>query len=230
MKRLLVMVMLLVPCATLADEPISQEARANAEEQPLELDPIDVTGEGWSLQQETTLRMLRSALGKPKSQRQEDRDVWVCWIDEATGSNFNYLNCARNGDLWALERPFGLAGPTMPIGGYGTILRSERPVNKSKLNRVLANLNGSAEFDQEFLNMRLQGQEPPRDIPDTEEMDQFAEAYRSVSRLARRGASEDRQIRAIRAAGLSLDRYNRIATLTETYQSIENDIATRLGN
>lgn len=228
MTRLLALLGLVLAPGAWGDEILSEEARANAEEGVLELDPIDVTGEGWSLQQETTLRLLRTALGRPKSRRQEDRDVWVCWIDEATGSSFNYLNCARNGDIWALERPFGLTGPTVPMGGYGTILRSERPVNKAKLQRVLDALNGDAEFDQEFLNRALAGEDPPRDIPDDDELAQFAEAYRNVTRLARRGASEERQIAAIREAGLSLDRYNRIASLSETYQSIENQIAQRL--
>lgn len=228
MNRLLALILTAVPLTLPAAEPLTDEARSRAEEKPLELDPIDVTAEGFSLQQEATLRLLRGALNRPKSQDQKDKDVWVCWVDEATGSHLNYLNCARNGDLWALERPFGLSGPTMPSGGYGTILRSSSPVNRYKLQQALAALEGDEEFDREFVSMVLAGKEPPRDIPDEEEKAAFARAYKAVERLNRRGASEQRQIMAIEKEGLTLARYNHIASLVETYDSIENDIAALL--
>ncbi len=50
-----------------------------------------------------------------------------------------------------------------------------------------------------------------------------------MGQLQRRGASEGRQIGAIEETGLTLARYNRIAELTEVYQSIENEVAERLG-
>lgn len=209
--------------------PLSEAARASAKEAPLELEDLEVVSEGFSFEQEFTLRLLRDALYKPKSFKQADRDEWVCWIDEATGSSFNYLNCARNGDIWALERPGGLNAPTVPAGGYGTILRSQRPVNRYKLEQAMASLSGPEGFDREFLSLVVAGERPPRDIPDDEELDRFAKAYEIVGRLQARGASEQRQIRAIEAQGLSLKRYNRIAELTETYQTIENDVAQRLG-
>jgi hypothetical protein len=231
MKYLLAILVSVAPVAAAqSDQPLSDEAMARAEETPLALDPVEVTGQGWSYDQEVTLRLIRGALDRSKSQRQEDRDVLICWIDESVGSHFNYLGCARNGDLWALERPNGAGGPTVPMGGYGKIMRSERPVNRYKLEQALASLPGSEEFDQEFLQMAVAGDRPPRDIPDEEEAEQFARAYKSVGRLARRGASEDRQIRAIQDEGLSLARYNRIADLIETYQSVENDIAERLAS
>ncbi len=230
MKKLLVAILLAAPIMAIADEPLSEEELARAEETPLELDPVEVTTEALSFDQEVTLRLIRQAYERPRSLKQEDRDVLVCWADEATGSHFKYLSCARNGDLWALQRPNGITGPTVPMGGYGTIMRTERPVNRYKLEQALANLPGSAEFDKEFTNMVIAGDKPPRDIPDDEELDQFAQAYKDVGRLARRGASEDRQVRAIRESGLTLTRYNRIATLVETFQSIENDIASRIEN
>jgi len=209
--------------------PLSEAARAAADEETLQLEDLEVVSEGFAFEQEFTLRLLRESLDKPRSRKQEDRDDWVCWIDEATGSHFNYLNCARNGDLWALERPNGLDAPTVPMGGYGTILRSDRPVNRSKLKRAMASLAGPEGFDREFLALVATGERPPRDIPDEEELDAFAEAYERVGRLQSRGASEERQIEAIRETGLGLTRYNRIAELTQVYQTLENSVAERLG-
>jgi hypothetical protein len=216
------------------DFPTAEEAAAAAAEEPLVLDDLEIVADGLSFEQEFTLRMLRESLDKPKSQKEEDRDEWVCWVDEATGSSFNYLNCARNGDIWALQ-PSSMGGGSMAIGapmpqaGYGSIMRSSRPVNRAKLRQAMENLNGNAEFDREFIALSLSGERPPRDIPDEEELDRFAEAYAELGRLQQRGASESRQIGAIEAKGLTLARYNRIAELTEVYQSIENQVAERLG-
>jgi hypothetical protein len=216
------------------DFPTAEEAAAAAGDDPLILDDLEIVADGLSFEQEFTLRMLRESLDKPKSQKEEDRDEWVCWVDEATGSNFNYLNCARNGDIWALQ-PSSMGGGAMAIGaplpqaGYGSIMRSSNPVNRAKLNQAMENLNGNAEFDKEFITLALSGERPPRDIPDEEELDQFAEAYEELGKLQRRGASEGRQIGAIEDTGLTLARYNRIAELTEVYQSIENQVAERLG-
>lgn len=214
--------------AFLDSAPVSEETLKGAREEAFELDPVQVTAEGLSFKQEFTLRMLRSALGKSRSRKQENRDDWVCWIERLTGSSLRYLHCARNGDLWALERTNGLTAPPPGIGGYGTIIRSQRPVNEAKLKMTLAQLAGPDDFDEEFVALAMQGQKPPRDIPADDELASFAEAYKAVTRLQERGRSEQSQIRAIESRGLTLDRYNRIAELTETYQSIENDIAARL--
>lgn len=212
----------------LESAPVSEEALEGAEEDVFELDTLEVTAEGLSFKQEFTLRMLKSALGKSKSQKQEDRNEWVCWLDKSTGSNFRYLHCARNGDLWALQPTNGLLAPPPGIGGYGTILRSSRPVNGGKLKLIMAQLNGPEDFDDEFVSLAMQGKQPPRDIPSDDELASFAEAYKVVTRMHARGRSEQSQIRAIESRGLTLERYNYIAGLTETYQSIENDIAARL--
>ena len=112
----------------------------------------------------------------------------------------------------------------------GKILRSSHPVNTWKLKQAMASLEGNSEFDQEFIAMALTGERPPRDIPGEEELDRFARAYQAVGRLQARGVSEQRQVSAIEAQGLSLARYNRIAELTEVYQSLENAVAERLGS
>lgn len=208
--------------------PLSDEERARAKESPLELEPLEVTSENWSLNQEFTLRLLRGALGHPKSHKWEDRNVWICWIEDATGSHLSYLNCARNGDLWALERPFGLNGPTVPMGGYGTILRSSHPVNRYKLQQTLASLPGDKQLDREFVNRVIAGEDAPRDIPSDAELDEFTRAYKAIEKLLKNGASEDRQIAAIKSKGLTLERYNRIAELLEVYDSLRSDVAERL--
>ena len=77
--------------------------------------------------------------------------------------------------------------------------------------------------------MSLAGMEPPRDIPSDAELDQFAEAYKNVTALQGTGAGDDAMLAAIEAQGLTLREYNRVVELVETYQSIENEVAFRLG-
>ena len=208
--------------------PLSDDELASAERDEVELDTLEVTGEGWTFEQETTLRIIRQAYGKPKSVRPEDIDEWVCWTQKGTGSHLRYLGCARNGDIWALQPDRGIGQYPTGIAGYGRILVSSRPVNRWKLERALETLNGDAELDKEF-TLRVQaGETPSRDIPSEEELDQFIEAYRSVGRLARRGASEQRQVAAIEETGLTLKRYNRIVDLLEEFGSLKNQVGERL--
>ena len=201
-----------------------------AEELPLELDPISVEGAGLNFRQEVALRIVRQAYNAPRSERQEDIDNWICWVDKSTGSHFKYLNCARNGDLWSL-RPRNIGGKLVagiPIAGYGKIYRSTHPANRFKLEKAMAALPGSSDFDREFLGMVMAGEQPDRDIPDEEEVDQFAHAWVQVGKLNKAGKSEERQIAAIEKEGLTLKRYNRIAALIETYQSVENQVDERI--
>ena len=232
-----------------AIEPPTEEELAGAEEVPLDLGNVDVIGHQFTFEQELAFRLVRQALQTPRSSKEENRDVWVCWIDQATGSHFNYLNCARNGDLWALKpsrasltqrntfapgnpgrgngfRAGNVFIPANPRAGYGAIMRSTRPVMKAKLNKMLATMHGSDELDREFVSMALAGQTPPRDIPSEDELDRFALAYRAVGEMA--GANDDMLEGAIAAQGLALARYNRIVDLISTYQSIENEVAIRL--
>ena len=210
------------------EAPLPEGAVAGAETEPLDLGELEVTGQGWTLQQETALRVIRTAYGNTRSMKAEDRDEWVCWLQRKTGSWFKYLHCARNGDLWAVGRVNGLDAPTVPIGGYGRILVSERPANRYKLERAMASLEGSSEYDMEFLRKVVDGEEPLRDPPSDEEIERFARAYAEVDRLHREGASEDAQIGVIEAQGLTLERYNHIAAMTQEYDSIERAVASRL--
>ena len=78
--------------------------------------------------------------------------------------------------------------------------------------------------------MVMAGQEPDRDIPNDEELDKFAQAFVKLGQMQKAGKADDEQIAAIEKEGLSLKRYNRIAELTETYQSVENQVDERIKN
>jgi hypothetical protein len=211
-----------------ADAPTEEELEG-AEESPLELDTVEVVGQSLDFRQEVALRVVRQAYGSPRSERHEDRDKWVCWLEKPTGTSFNYLGCARNGDIWALRPdPMNRYGAPSRTAGYGKIMRTTKPVNRTKLERALASLPGSNEFDEEFLTMVMLGDQPPRDIPDEQELDQFAQAWVKVGKLNKRGKPESMQISAIEKEGLTLKRYNRIAELTEIYQSVENQVHERV--
>ncbi len=56
----------------------------------------------------------------------------------------------------------------------------------------------------------------------------FAQAWVNVGKMQKTASTEDEQIAAIEKEGLSLDRFNRIAELTETYQSVENQVDERI--
>ncbi len=214
--------------AFITDAPTAEELEG-AERSPLVLDTVSVTGQAMEFKQEVAMRIVRQAYNSPRSDRHEDIDKWVCWLEKPTGSNFNRLGCARNGDIWALRPdPGGNFARSFGKAGYGSIMVTERPVNRAKLERALRSLPGSGDFDQEFLSMVMAGGQPPRDIPDDDEMDQFAQAWLTVDKLFKAGKSEERQIAAIDNEGLTLKRYNRIAELVEIYQSIENEIDQRL--
>ncbi|MDX1461371.1 MAG: hypothetical protein R3348_09985 [Xanthomonadales bacterium] len=198
-------------------------------EEPLALEEIVVTGERFTLEQETALRLVRQALQEPYSRKRKDRNKWRCWYRKPLGSRMTYMECARNGDLnyLSLEPAYPRLGkPGDPV--YGRIYRSQRPVNKKKFREILASLPGSDDFDREFVGLSLAGQAPPRDIPSEAELDDFTEAYKAVNAMGA-DASEAAMIQAIESRGMTLQRYNRIVELIETYQSLENEVAFRLG-
>jgi hypothetical protein len=215
-----------------SDEAPDAEELEGAEELPLELDTVSVEGVGLSYSQEVALRIVRQAYNAPRSDRHEDIDNWVCWLSAPTGTHFKHLNCARNGDLWSL-RPRNIGGKMVagiPIAGYGKIFSSEHPANRRKLENAMAALPGSSDFDREFVGMVMAGQEPDRDIPNDEELGQFVQAFVKLGKMQNAGKSDDEQIAAIEKEGLSLKRYNRIAELTESYQSVENQVDERIKN
>jgi hypothetical protein len=200
-------------------------------ELPIELDPMTVTTERMSVRQEAGLRLVRQAMNRPRSSRRQDIDELICWLESPVGSRLEYLYCARNGDLWAREPNTFLeldSGYLRQVPGYGRLMRADQPITRAKLHSLLAPLRGSDELDNEFVAMALAGQDPPQDIPDSEELDRFARAYYTVERLNTEGASEDEQVAAIAAESLSLKRYNRLIELVQVYQSLKNETAIRL--
>ncbi len=200
---------------------------------PFELDPIEVTLGKISFEEELTLRIVRQGFKERASNRQEDRDKVVCWLSKPTGSRLSQLDCARNGDVWASRpdnmRGVGISNRTKYSGmGYGDFMIASRPITRGKLETILAALPGSDAYDKEFIKIALAGDKPPRDIPNEKEIEQFAKAWVEVGRLNKQGKSEDIQVAAITAENLTLKRYNRIAELSETYASLKEDIASRV--
>lgn len=237
MEKILTAVLSLALSATCpAVEPPPAEDLQGAVETPMDLGRIEVLGESLSFEQELQWRLVRQALKNKRSDEREDIDDWVCWFEPELGSRIRRLKCARNGDLWAL-RPVdqapgaalaaGAAGP--PGSGYGTIWVAELPLRKRKLEELLAQMPGNDEFDREFIDLAAQGQRPPRDIPDEAELDRFAAAYLEVDRLLEQNADDAALQAAIEAHGLALERYNQIVDLIDTYQSLMNQVAQRIG-
>ncbi len=244
-SKVLVVFLLAASCNSIAAENSSKEERQqladtklahqfeDEENSPFELDPIAVTRGDLSFDEELTLRIVRQAFKEVPSNKQKDRDKLLCWIEKPVGSRLSKLGCARNGDVWAL-RPDKLSGGNIlqtakhAAVGYGEIMVASRPMGRVKLKRILAALPGTDAFDKEFIELAVKGVKPPRDIPSEEEMKKFAKAWLEVKRLHQQRKPEDVQIAAINAENLTLKRYNQIAELTETYQSIKKDIASRV--
>lgn len=253
MKKLLLIVLFLCSVPLVAQETLTDEYLENAptesldvgeealesQEESLELEKFTVTAERFTYEQETALRMVRQALKRSKSSKREDWDTLVCWYRKPVGKHRTYLECARNGDLVAMRPNLFeagdirsgayLGGSGAPGSDYGTLMRSNRPVNKKQFEAMLGDLPGSDDFDQEFVARSLAGQRPPRDVPSEAELDAFAEAYKTLGELEESGADEDAMIQAIETQDLTIGRYNRLVELVETYQSIENEVAYRLG-
>jgi len=251
MKTTILLALLLAPGATLAIEPPEEVDldKATTEpldvgEEPYELEEFTVTSEQFTLAQETALRWVRQLLKEKKSFKREDRDKWVCWFRKPAGKHRTHLECARNGDLQALQPDSMLTGPgrldrasiaslvnarSAVNPGYGTIYQSTRPVSKKQFRELLDSLPGSDDLDREFVARRLAGKDTPRDIPSDAELDAFAEAYGKITELDETGGSEQKLLAAIEDAGLTISRYNRMVDLVETYQSLENEVAMRLG-
>jgi len=221
-----------------ADEPVLVVAHADDEtvplqsEIPFELDPISVTTEPLPVMREATYRLMRQALDRKRSSSMKDIDELICWFETPIGSRQKHLFCGRNGDLWTREPdPFFdvSLGLRRQVPGYGKLIRSTRPMSKWKMTKILDALPGTVELDYEFATMAMNGQNPPQDIPDDEEMDRFAKAFYAVEALSETGANDDELEAAIEAEDLSLKRYNRLIDLVEIFQSLENQMVELVG-
>jgi len=234
-NTVLILLGLLLAAQSLAtDEPspaitqVDDGAILLESEIPYELDPLSVVSERMPVRQEAAYRLMRQALKRERSNSPEKIDELICFFETPIGSRIKYLTCGRNGDLWTRE-----PDPHFPndlrlrrsVPGYGKFIVSKRPMNKGKMNGIMSSLSGSAELDVEFASLVLNGETPPQDIPDDEEMERFALAFYALEILSESGADDDEMEAAIEAEGLSLKRYNRLIDLVEIFQSLENQMA-----
>jgi len=222
--------MLLLYCVTGAaieppPETGNQDDAAIDEDDVLELDRLTVTGEKLTLRKETRLRLVRHAMNEPRSSKKEDRDKLLCWMEVPVGTHFHHVTCARNGDLDAL-RLGGKSGQIGGSAGYGRhkIWRSLKAESAAGIRNILDGMSDDGYFDQEFVAIASNGGEPPRDVPDIDELKVFASAWVEVDRLTREGKPEEQVIAAITVDGMTLQRYNRIAVLAQSYGSIRAKI------
>jgi len=177
----------------------------------LELDKMSVTGETMSLKQEARLRIIRHAFDEPRSSKKEDRDKLLCWLETPVGTHFRHVTCARNGDLDAVRLGSGSAGY-----GKKKFWRSLQADNEA----TMVDLPDSSYFDEEFYTIASSGGEPPRDVPEVEELERFVKAWTEVENASIAGKAEDEVVVAIEAQGFTLKRYNRVASLVQGYPSI----------
>lgn len=196
-----------------------------ADDSVLDLGTLEVVGERFTLKTETRLRIIRKAFNEPRSSLEADKDKLLCWLETPVGTHFRHVTCGRNGDLDAL-RLGGKSGQLGGSAGYGRhkIWRSLKADNSATLRNALDRLPDSSYFDADFTAIATAGEQPPRDIPDMEELTRFAVAWMNVQDLMNAGKPEDQAIAAIEAEDLSLKRYNRLAELTASYPSIKNTV------
>jgi hypothetical protein len=196
------------------------ESAANSDD-VLELDKMTVTGERLSLKQESRLRIIRHAFNEPRSSKEEDRDKLLCWLETPVGTHFRHVTCARNGDLEAV-RLGGKDGGLGGSAGYGRhkFWRSMQADNEATVRSIMADLPDSGYFDQDFYTIASKGEEPPRDVPEVEELNRFSIAWIEVEKSASAGKDEGEVVAAIEAQGFTLKRYNRLVALTQSYPSI----------
>lgn len=197
------------------------EATVN-EEDVLELDRMAVTGERLTLKSESRLRIVRQGLNEKRSFKKEDRDKMLCWLETPVGTHFKHVTCARNGDLEAL-RNGGKDGQIGGAAGYGRnkFWRSIQADNGATIRNIMADLPKNAYFDEEFAIIATNGGEPPRDVPEEEELHRFAKAWLKVQQMTSEGKPEAEVVAAIKAEELTLARYNRIVALADSYASIK---------
>ena len=193
----------------------------SAEDDVYELDAMEVVGERRSLRQETRLRIIRQAMNEPRSKLKKDRDKLLCWLETPVGTHFQHVTCARNGDLEAV-RTHGRAGQVGGMAGYGRhkFYRSIRADNPATMRKTLAAVPDSSYFDQDFVTIASAGGQPPRDVPEEKELDQFVNAWIASGELMKSGEPEEQVVATIEAEGLTLKRYNRLVELTKSYPSI----------
>lgn len=219
---------LLVPVSTLA-----QIGPSGSAEETVELPDLQVLGK----KQELALRFVKAGLEADRSLRQEDSDKPYCWFDKPTGSHLNYLYCGLNRSLndsgrhWRDMFVTGAAAAGT-LRGRRQIMRSNFPVNRARMQKIMDRLGPSA-LNEEILERGLRGEDPPGNVPTEREVDRFARALAEVKEIrASHGGdgadAESRMVAAIRNAELTVERYNQISDLVERYESLQEMVKERL--
>lgn len=213
-----------------------------AQEEPVELDELTVTGVSEAL----ALRAIHVALERKRSDRAEDLDKMVCWYDQITGSRMTQLFCSTNRVLrrtgdFARGQLAETASADAPTGARG--VRSWR-VDRAELEARLRAL-GPVDVNEEIVARALSGEPVPDDVPTDEELDRFANAFEEVRQIAAdydpriAAASGDQRQRLvnesdrlmaerIREAGLSIERYNEVSGMVERFGSIREHVRDRV--
>lgn len=201
------------------------EGEAVTAEDVLELDRMTVTSERLTLRKETRLRVVRHAMNEPRSSKPEDKDKLLCWLETPVGTRFRHVTCARNGDLEAV-RLGGKSGQIGGMAGYGRhkFWRSMQADNEATIRNIMEDMPDDDYFDKEFVAIASSGGQPPRDVPEVEELEKFAKAWVEVDELTKEGKPEEEVVAAIEADGLTLKRYNRLVALTQSYTAIREKV------
>ena len=189
-------------------------------------DPYYVVDDRLTFEQEVYFRTLRSALRRSPTTMAdpEDADAWSCWVSRGNGAlSKEYVLCGGGGAFETSDQ--WIAGTYWEYRDYRVVSPALR---RGELEGIFELLPGPESLDEEFVALAWSGGRTPRDFPEDDELARFANAYQVVSSLQTNGGSVRAQISAIESRGLTIERYNYIAELTEIYRSIESDIAARL--
>jgi hypothetical protein len=164
-------------------------------------------------------------MNEPRSSKKEDKDKLLCWLETPVGTHFRHVTCGRNGDLDAL-RTGGKDGQIGGDAGYGRhkIWRSLKSDNETGIRNIIAGMPETNYFDQDFIRIASSGGQPPRDVPEVDELRDFSKAWIEVGELMEAGEPEEEVVFAIESAGLTLKRYNRLVELTQTYPSVREKV------
>jgi hypothetical protein len=56
------------------------------------MDPVTVRTERISVRQEAGLRLVRQAMNRPRSNRRQDIDELICWLESPAGSRLKEIS------------------------------------------------------------------------------------------------------------------------------------------
>lgn len=199
---------------------------------------------------ELALRII--ALGL---RNQEDRtpselgpDDVICEFGQPVGTNLTHILC---GEVQHMRAGSGLgtegfrsSGMTR-LGDQSARFAIAVPAQRAKVERLIRMLPGLPSMNERLVRIGLHGRALPTGLPDEAEMQAFVRAYRAVSSVSDRfdpqiavaqgerrreliRESDRAMIEAIRASGLSVERYNSIAGHVQTEPELFTYVRERL--